>query len=169
MTPSANQLWLKKRDKPAAGGFRKDYDGQPAWVEDYELDDELCHKIIEAGELSPTEDFVSALRDEVLRNVCLREMERTAPHVGGSGRTNDLGGEHNCKIIELYESFGGTYGLGRRNPSRENLKGSVGSPFFSFAKAGNNALPQEYRRRTMGPEFALAIRRAHQNSKKLIG
>jgi len=37
------------------------------------------------------------------------------------------------------------------------------------ATAVNDALPQEYRRRTMGPEFALAIRRARQNSKKLIG
>ena len=93
------------------------------------------------------------------------EMEPTAPHVGGSGRTNDFWGEHICKIIELYESFGGTYGLGRRN-----VDGSVGSPFLSFAKAVNDALPQEYRRVTVaGSEFALANRRAHQNSKKLIG
>ena len=91
-------------------------------------------------------------------------MERDAPHVGGSGRTNDIWREHICKIIELYESFGGTYGLGRKN-----VDGSVGSPFLNFAKAVNHALPQEYRRRTMGPEFALAIRRARQNSKKLIG
>ena len=154
----------KKRDKPAAGGFRKDYDGLTAWVEDYVLDDDICHQIIEAGELSPNEDFISALREEVLQYVWLREMERTAPHVGGSGRTNDFWGEHICKIIELYETFGGTYGLGRRN-----VDGSVGSRFLNFAKALNDALPQEYRRRTMGSEFALAIRRAHQNSKKLIG
>ena len=93
-----------------------------------------------------------------------RESERTAPHVGGSGLTNDFWGEHICKIIELYESFGGAYGLGRRN-----VDGSVGSPFLNFAKAVNDTLPQECRRRTMGPEFALAIRWAHQNSKKLIG
>jgi len=91
-------------------------------------------------------------------------MERDAPHVGGSGRSNDFWGEHICKIIELYESFGGTYGLGRKN-----VDGSVGSPFFSFALEINKALPPEYRRRTMGPEFALAIRRARQNNKKLIG
>ena len=93
-----------------------------------------------------------------------RESERTAPHVGGSGLTNDFWGEPICKIIALYESFGGTYGLGRKN-----VDGSVGSPCLNFATAVNDALPQEYRRRTMGPEFALAIRRARQNSKKLIG
>jgi hypothetical protein len=86
-------------------------------------------------------------------------MERTAPHGGGSGLTNDFWGEHICKIIELYESFGGTYGLGRKN-----VDGSVGSRFLNFAKAVNHALPQEYRRRTMGPEFALAIRRAHSTT-----
>ncbi len=92
-------------------------------------------------------------------------MERDAPHGGGSGLTNDFWREHICKIIELYESFGRTYGLGRKN-----VDGSVGSPFLSFAKAVNEVLPQEYRRVTVaGPEFALAIRRAHQNSKKLIG
>ena len=155
----------KKRDKPAAGGFRKDYDGQTAWVEDYELDDDICHQIIEAGELFPTEDFVSAIKAEVSRYVYWRESERDAPHVGGSGRTNDFWREHICKIIELYESFGGTYGLGRRN-----VDGSVGSPFFSFALEINKALPPEYRRLTVNKwEFALAIRRARQNSKKLIG
>ena len=163
-TPPTNLLWLKKRDKLAAGGFRKDYDGQTAWVEYYELDNDICHQIIEAGQLSPTEDFVFALRAEISRYVYWRESERDAPHGGGSGRTNDFWGEHICKIIELYESFGGMYGLGRKN-----VDGSVGSPFLNFATAVNDALPQEYRRRTMGPEFALAIRRARQNSKKLIG
>ena len=154
-----------KRGQTTAGGFRKDYDGQTAWVEDYELDDDICHQIIEAGELSPTEDFVSAIKAEVSRYVYWREMERKAPHVGGSGRTNDFWGEHICTMIELYESFGGTYGLGRKN-----VDGSVGSPFLSFAKAVNEVLPPEYRRVTVaGSEFALAIRRARQNSKKLIG
>ena len=49
--------------------------------------------------------------------------------------------EHICKIIELYEFFSGTYGLGRRN-----VDGSVGSPFLSFAKgpiAGNIGLLRE--------------------------
>ena len=68
-------------------------------------------------------------------------------------------------MIELYESFGGTYGLGRRN-----VDGSVGSRFLNFAKAVNEVLPPEYRRVTVaGSEFALAIRWARQNSKKLIG
>ena len=94
-----------------------------------------------------------------------RESERDAPHGGGSGRTNDFWGEHICKIIKLYEFFGGTYGLGRKN-----VDGSVGSPFLNFAKAVNEVLPPEYRRVTVaGSEFALAIRRARQNSKKSIG
>ena len=68
-------------------------------------------------------------------------------------------------MIALYESFGGTYGLGRKN-----VDGSVGSPFLNFAKAVNHALPQEYRRVTVaGSEFAMAIRRARQNSKQLMG
>ena len=84
-------------------------------------------------------------------------MERTAPHGGGSGRTNYFWREHICKIIALYDLFGGTYGLGRRN-----VDGSVGSRFLNFAKAVNHALPQEYRRVTVaGSEFALANRRAH--------
>jgi len=92
-------------------------------------------------------------------------MERIAPLGSVRGRANDFWEEHICKMIALYESFGGTYGLGRRN-----VDGSVGSPFLSFAKAVNDALPQEYRRVTVaGSEFALANRRAHQNSKKLIG
>ncbi len=87
-------------------------------------------------------------------------MERTAPHGGGSGLTNDFWGEHICKIIELYESFGGTYGLGRKN-----VDGSVGSPFLSFAIKINKALPPEYRRLTVNKwEFALAIRRAHSTT-----
>ena len=53
-------------------------------------------------------------------------------------------------MIELYESFGGTYGLGRKNPSRENLEGSVGSLFLNFAIEINKALPPEYRRRRIG-------------------
>jgi hypothetical protein len=50
------------------------------------------------------------------------------------------------------------------------VDGSVGSPFLNFATAVNDALPQEYRRVTVNKwEFALAIRRARQNSKQLIG
>ena len=63
----------------------------------------------------------------------------------------------------------GLMGLDAKIPSRENLEGSAGSPFLNFAIAINDTLPQEYRRRTMGPEFAKAIRRAYQNCKKLIG
>jgi hypothetical protein len=73
------------------------------------------------------------------------------------------------KMVEIYESFGGTYGLGRKNLVKANEDGSVGSPFLSFAIAINEALPKEFRRRTMGPEYARAIRRANQNSKKPIG
>jgi hypothetical protein len=69
-----------------------------------------------------------------------RESERTAPHVGGSGLTNDFWGEPICKIIALYESFGGTYGLGRKN-----VDGSVGSPFLNFATAVNE-VPSRNRR-----------------------
>ena len=90
-----------------------------------------------------------------------REREREAPHVGGSGRTNDFWGEHICKLIELYEFFGGTSGLGR-----SNFVGSVGSPFLNIAKAVNEVLPLEYRRVTVaGSEFALAIRRVRQNKR----
>ena len=81
-----------KSDKSAAGGFRNNYDGQTAWAEDYVLDDDICHQIIKAGELSPTEDFVSAIKAEVSRYVCWRKKERTAPHGSGSGRTDDFWG-----------------------------------------------------------------------------
>ena len=94
----------------------------------------------------------------------MREMERTAPHVGGSERTNDFWGDHICRIIELYEFFGGSYGLGRKIPSRKNTEGSIGSPFLNFTKAVNDALLPKYRRiNVTGPEFALAIRRERQN------
>ena len=121
-------------------------------------------KSSDVGELSPNEDFVSTIKAEVSRYVFWREREREAPHVGGSRLTNDFRGEHICKIIELYEFFGGTYGLGR-----SDVDGSVGSPFLNIAKADNEVLPPEYRRVTVaGSEFALAIRRAHQNRKELI-
>ena len=53
---------------------------------------------------------------------------------------------------------------------RRCASGHDASPLFDFAMAINYALPPEYRRLTDNRrEFALAIRRAHQNSKKLIG
>jgi hypothetical protein len=84
-----------------------------------------------------------------------------APHGSGSGRINDFWEEHACKMIEIYESYGGTFGLGRRNHDHNN----VGSPFLNFALAINEALPKEFRRVGTGPEYARAIRRAHQNAK----
>tara|TARA_Y100000588_G_scaffold311664_1_gene337843 strand:+ start:310 stop:786 length:477 start_codon:yes stop_codon:yes gene_type:complete len=152
----------KKREKPATGGFRKDYDGQVFWGESFELDDATCQDIIKAGGLAPTNEFVTAIKDEVSRYVHFRESERRAPHGGGSGRTSDHWEQHARKMIELYEAFGGTYGLGRKNPSRKHLEGYVGSPFLEFAKAINAALPREFARQASGPEYARAIRRARQ-------
>ena len=63
--------------------------------------------------------------------------------------------------MEIYESHGGTYGLGRRNHEHNH----VGSPFLNYALAINEALPKEFRRVGTGPEYARAIRRAHQNAK----
>ena len=158
----------KKREKPATGGFRKDYDGLTLWHEDSDydvLEDSKCRDIIKAGGLEPTDEFVSAIKAEISRYVYWRKLEQGAPHGGGSGRVSDFWEEHACKMIKLYESFGGTYELGRRNPSRENLEGSVGSPFLSFAVAISEALPKEFRRVGKGPEYARAIRRAYQNAK----
>ena len=159
----------KKKEMPATGGFRKDYDGQTLWYADYELKDPACRDIIKAGGLTPTAEFISAIKAEISRYVYLRNCQDGALHGGGSGRTNDFWEEHACKMIELYESFGGAYGLGRKNLLKANEDGVVGSPFLNFAIAINEALPEEFRRRTMGPEYARAIRRAHQNSKKPIG
>ena len=155
----------RKREKPATGGFRKNYDGQTFWGEGFELDDATCKGIITAGGLEPTDEFVSAIKAEVSRYVYWREAERSAPHAGDCGLVSDFWEEHARKIIQLYESFGGTYELGRRNPSRGNLEGSVGSPFLNFAIAINEALPEEFRRRIMGPAYARAMRRARQNAK----
>ena len=152
----------KKSEKPATGGFRKDYDGHTLWYEDYDLDKpEDYRDIIEAGGLTPTDEFVSAIKDEISRYVYFRTAEQSAPHGGGSGRISDFWGEHACKMIEIYESYGGTYGLGRRNHDHNN----VGSPFLNFALAINEALPEEVRWIGAEKAYAGAIRRAHQNAK----
>ena len=168
----------KKREKPATGGFRKDYDGLTLWYEDSDydvLEDSKCRDIIKAGGLKPTDEFVSAIKAEVSRYVYWRKLEQGAPHGGGSGRVSDFWEAHACKIIKLYESFGGTYELGRRNPSRDG----VGSPFLSFAVAINSALAEESEKKikALAEELkfhrvgrapgtiARAIRRAYQNAK----
>jgi len=150
----------KKRENSAPGGLRKNYDGQTLWYADFEPKDSVCRDIIRAGGLTPSAEFISAIKAEISRYVYWRNCQDGALHGGGSGRTNDFWEEHACKMIEVYESFGGTYGLGRRNTD-----GKVGSPFLNFAIAINEALPEEFRRRTMGPEYARAIRRAYQNAK----
>jgi len=156
----------KKREKPAPGGLRKNYDGQTLWHEDYELDKpEDYRDIIRAGGLTPTAEFVSAIKAELSRYVYWRNSQEGAPHGGGSGRTNDFWEEHVCKMVDIYESFGGTYGLGRKNPGQGNLDGSVGSPFLSFALAINKALPKEFRRIVTDKAYAGAIRRANQNAR----
>lgn len=155
----------KKRENSALGRLRKDYDGQTLWYADFEPKDSVCRDIIRAGGLTHTAEFISAIKAEISRYVYWRNCQDGALHGGGSGRTNDFWEEHACKMIEIYESFGGTFGLGRKNPGRGNEEGSVGSPFLNFAIAINEALPEEFRRRTMGPEYARAIRRAYQNAK----
>ena len=156
----------KKRDKPATGGFRKNYDGQTLWYADYELDTpEDYRDIIRAGGLTPTAEFVSAIKEEISNYVFRLNFQQDAPHGGGSGRTNDFWEEHALKMIEIYESFGGTFGLGRKNPGRGNEEGSVGSLFLSFALAINEALPKEFRRIGTDKAYAGAIRRAYQNAK----
>jgi hypothetical protein len=155
----------KKREKPATGRLRKDYDGQTLWYADYELKDSACRDIIKAGGLTPTAEFISAIKAEISRYVYWRNSQEGAPHGGGSGNINDFWPEHACKMIELYESFGRTYGLGRKNLLKANEDGIVGSPFLSFAIAINEALPKVFRRRTLGAEYARAIRRAYQNAK----
>ena len=161
----------KKREKPATGGFRKDYDGYTQWYEDSDydvLEDSKCRDIIKAGGLKPTDEFVSAFKTEISHYVYWRKLEQGAPHGGGSGRVSDFWEEHACKIIKLYESFGGTYGLGRRNPSPKNTDGSVGSPFLSFAVAINDALAEELKFHRVGRApgtIARAIRRAYQKAK----
>ena len=114
----------KKREKPAPGGLRKDYDGQTLWYEDYELEDPICQGIIKAGGLTPTAEFVSAIKAEISHYVYWRNVQQGAPHGGGSGRISDFWEKHACKMIEIYESYGGTFGLGRRNHDHNN----VGSP-----------------------------------------
>jgi len=155
----------KKKEMPATGGFRKDYDGQTLWYEEYEPEDLICQGIIQAGGLNPTDKFVSAIKAEISHYVFWRNVQQDAPHGGGSGRTNDFWEKHARKMIEIYESFGGTFGLGRKNPGRGNDEGSVGSPFLSFALAINKALPKEFRRIVTDKAYAGAIRRAYQNAK----
>jgi len=75
----------KKREKPAPGGLRKDYDGQTLWYVDYELKDSVCRDIIRAGGLTPTDEFVSAIKAEISRYVFGRNSQEGAPHGGGSG------------------------------------------------------------------------------------
>ena len=156
----------KKRDKPATGGFRKNYDGHTLWYEEYELEDPICQGIIKAGGLNPTDKFVSAIKAEISHYVFWRNVQQDAPHGGGSGRTNDFWEEHALKMIEIYESFGGTFGLGRKNQGGwGNNEGSVGSPFLNYALAINEALPKEFRRIGTDKAYAGAIRRAYQNAK----
>ena len=75
----------KKKEMPATGGFRKNYDGQTLWYADFEPKDSVCRDIIRAGGLTPSAEFVSAIKAEISRYVFGRNSQEGAPHGGGSG------------------------------------------------------------------------------------
>lgn len=112
------------------GSFAHDYDNLVVWNTHINISDEQIDAICDAGEIQMDESLRKQLKAEIESFVSLAEAEKEAPPVGGSGRSNDFFNQHIQRLAELYEQAGGSLSLGRRNPSREYTRGSVGSSVF---------------------------------------
>ena len=154
---------MGSKGKRQKGSFAHDYDNHVMWNTHVNLTDADLDEIAEAGNVTLSAEQKLDLKAEIETYASLAEAERDAPSVGGSGRSNDFFNQYIQRLAEIYEGVGGKVTLGRRNPSRENPRGSAKSSFFDFCLKANDALPKELRRKfNGGPSdgLAMAIRRA---------
>ena len=133
------------------------------WNTHINLTDTDLDAIAEAGKVTLSAEQRLDLKAEIETYASLAEAEKDTPSVGGSGRSNDFFNQHIQRLAEIYEGAGGQVSLGRKNPSRENPRGTVNSPFFDFCKATNVLFPKSFQRNFNGggsDGLARAIRRA---------
>ena len=123
------------------GSFAHDYDNLVVWNTHIDIAEEQLDTICDAGEIQMDESLRRQLKAEIESFASLAEAEKEAPSVGGSGRSNDFFNQHIQRLAEIYEQAGGGVSLGRRNPSRENPRGTLSSPFFQYCLAINKLLP----------------------------
>ena len=145
------------------GSFAHDYDNLVVWNTHIDITEEQVDAICNAGEIQMNGRLRKQLKAEIESFASLAESEREAPPVGGSGRSNDFFNQHIQRMAEIYKKAGGEPALGRRNPSRQNPKGSAESAFLNFCLKVNHILPSEIARHfNGGPSHGLAraIRRA---------
>ena len=145
------------------GSFAHDYDNHVMWNTHINLTDMDLEAIAEAGNVTLSAEQRLDLKAEIETYASLAEAEMDAPPIGGSGRSNDFFNQHIQRLAEIYSGVGGKVSLGRRNPGRENPRGSAKSSFLEFCHKANENLPKELRREfNGGPSdgLAMAIRRA---------
>ncbi len=129
------------------GDFAKDYSAvEPQWVSSTLVTDEEVEEIIIQGKVNFSKKGFVKLKSEIESYIYLGNLEKIAPHKGGSGRTNDFFNQHILSLASIYKSEGGKITLGRVNPSRKHLYGYAKSDFLSFCEATNDVLPKHYKR-----------------------
>ena len=154
---------MGSKGKRQKGSFAHDYDNHVMWNTHVNLSDADLDAIAEAGNVTLSAEQKLDLKAEIETYASLAEAEKDAPTIGGSGRSNDFFDQHIQRLAEIYKGVEGKVTLGRRNPSRENPRGSAKSSFFDFCLKANDALPRELRREFNGGAsdgLAMAIRRA---------
>ena len=154
---------MGSKGKRQRGSFAHDYENHVMWNTHVNLSNADLDAIAEAGNVTLSAEQRLDLKAEIETYASLAEAERNAPSVGGSGRSNDFFDQHIQRLSEIYNGVGGKVSLGRRNPGRENPRGSAKSSFLEFCHKANENLPKELRREfNGGPSdgLAMAIRRA---------
>ncbi len=154
---------MGRKGKRQKGSFAHDYDNHVMWNTHVNLSNADLDAIAEAGNVTLSAEQRLDLKAEIETYASLAEAERDAPSVGGSGRSNDFFNQHIQRLAEIYEGVEGKVTLRRKNPSRENPRGSAKSSFLEFCLKANDCLPKELQRRfNGGPSdgIARAIRRA---------
>ena len=154
---------MGSKGKRQKGSFAHDYDNHVMWNTHIDITEEQLDAICNAGEIQMDESLREQLKAEIESFASLAEAEKEAPPVGGSGRSNDFFNQHIQRLAKIYEQAGGSPSLGRRNPSREHLRGTMNSPFFRYCLAVNDLLPDSINRSFNGGAsdgLARAIRRS---------
>ena len=158
---------MGSKGKRQKGSFAHDYDNHVMWNTHVNLTDADLDEIAEAGNVTLSAEQKLDLKAEIETYASLAEAERDAPSVGGSGRSNDFFNQYIQRLAEIYKGVGGKVTLGRRNPNRENPRGSAKSPFLEFCLKANDALPKELQRSfNGGPSdgIARAVRRTKEEN-----
>ena len=149
--------------KRRKGSFAHDYDNHVMWNSHINLSDADLDEIADAGKVTLSAEQRLDLKAEIETYASLAEAEKDAPPIGGSGRSNDFFDRHIQRLAEIYKGVGSKVTLRRKNPSRENSRGSAKSSFLEFWLKANDCLPKELQRRFNGcpsDGIAIAIRRA---------